>query len=242
MLHSHGFIHFLDTARGDTQVDVAVDGEVEVGQLRTVATVVEDEVLVQAGVGSTHIEVLPYDAALLPGACRVHARPVAVEVVHISPLVEVEVPTRLVDHIHHETVVFNSRFVISALVVAFPALSPDISKGTYGRVVVVYGLHSLDGIFHALSGRIEAEAVGQCLATDISVRVDIYTPFHVALGGFGEEVGRIANCGAVSVESTDDIDFLVNRCSEGSDELEEDAVGTCLELLAFVVEHDVIVA
>ena len=146
------YCEFLHTACGHSQIDIVVDGVGEVGQLLAEAAVVEDEVLVQSGIGCAHVPIEVFRAVDGLCACRSNARPVTVEVVHVTPLIEVDVPSCLINHINHESVVFHCRLFLSALVVAFPTLSPDIGEGAYGRVVVVNSLHTLDGVFHALSG------------------------------------------------------------------------------------------
>ena len=85
MFHRAGFSKFLNAISGNTQIDVTVDGKVEVGQLYAIATIIEDEVLNQTCVGLAHIEILPCNTVVVPCACDIHARPVTVQVVDIAP-------------------------------------------------------------------------------------------------------------------------------------------------------------
>ena len=242
VLHGGLKTNLLHAVSSDEQVDVAFDGEVEVGQLRTVATVVEDEVLVEAGVGSTHVEVLPYDAALLPGACRVHARPVTVEVVDVAPHVECQgIPARLVIHIDYEAVVLGLWLFATTPVVALPTLSPDISKCADTWIVEMGGKFARSGIFHTLCGGIESIAVGKCLAAYESARIEIDAKLHIAFGSLGQKELRLSDGCAIAVECTHNVDLLINCGAERRNELEQDTVGLRRELLTLMREHDLLI-
>ena len=152
VVHHSGFwSEFLNTVSGDAQVDITVDGEVEVCQLSTCTAIVEDEVLVQSGILLTEVEVLPSGAVVVPRTRHLHARPVAVQVVDVTPHIEGQrIPARLVVHIDAETVVLRFWSLAAFPVVSLPALSPDIGKGTHGRIVKMDGLLAHDGIFLTL--------------------------------------------------------------------------------------------
>ena len=243
MLYSGLETNLLDAAGCNEQVDVAVDGEVEVGQLRTVATIVEDEVLVEAGVGSTHVEVLPNDAALLPGASRIHARPTTVEVVDVAPHVERQgIPARLVIHIDYEAVVLGLRLFATTPVVALPTLSPDVGECADARIVEMGGQFARSGIFHALCSGIEAVAVGKRLTANESARIEIDAKLHIAFGSLGQKELRLSDGSAIAVECTHNVDLLVHCGAERRDELEQDTVGLRRELLTLMREHDLLVA
>ena len=145
--------YFLHAVGSNPKEDVTVDGEVEVGQLHTIAAIVEDEVLHQSGVPGTHVEVLPCHALMFPCACHGHSGPVAIQVVDIAPHIEREdVPSRLVVDIDTESVVLGLRSLATSPVVGFPALSPHVGERAQARILGMVGSHTVDGEFHTLSG------------------------------------------------------------------------------------------
>ena len=88
---------------------------------------------------------------MVPRTRHLHARPVAVQVVDVTPHIEGQrIPARLVVHIDAETVVLRFWSLAAFPVVSLPALSPDIGKGTHGRIVKMDGLLAHDGIFLTL--------------------------------------------------------------------------------------------
>ena len=97
-----------------------------------------------------------------------------------------------------------------------------------------------DGIFHSLCDRIETETIGQVLASLKGIRIQIDAPFHIALGGFLRQPHLVADGSTVAVEGSHDIDFLVGRCAERRNKLQQDAVCARLKLLTLMVEHDII--
>ena len=103
------------------------------------------------------------------------------------------------------------------------------------------GSHTVDSEFHTLSGGVEAVAVGESFATYKGVGIKVDTPFHVAFRSLGEQILLLPDGGAVAIEGTYDVDFLIGCGTEGSDELQQDAVGTRLELLTLMVENDILV-
>ena len=232
--------HLLDPVGCDAQIDVAVDGEVEVSQLDPVAAVVEDEVLVQPGIGCPHVEVFPGDAVLAPGPCHRHAWPVAIQVIDVAPHVERQyVPAGLVVHIYCEAVVLRLWRLASGPVVAFPSLPPYIGERAYGGAVVVDRGLALDGELHTLLGRVEAEAVGQAFACHETGRVEIDAPLDVALGRLGQQILLLSDGCTVAIEGADDIDILVSCRAERGNKLQQDTVSPRLKLLTLVVENDV---
>ena len=85
-----------------------VDGVGKVCQL-TGSGIAEDEVLAQAGIRLTHIEVLIGNAVDGLFASHLHAGPVTVQVVGIAPHVEIQsIPARLVVNKHGITVVLHA--------------------------------------------------------------------------------------------------------------------------------------
>ena len=233
--------HFLDTVGGDAQIDVAVDGEVEVCQLDAVAAIIEDEILIESGIGCSHVEVFPCDAVLTPGTCHRHAWPVAIEVVDVAPHVERQhVPASLVVDVNGETVVLRLGRLAARPVVALPALSPYIGEGAYAGVVVVDRRLAFYGELHTLLGGVESEAVGQALAAYEAGWIEIDAPLDVALGRLGQQILLLADGCTVAIERPDDVDLLVGGCAEWCNKLQQDTVCACLELLTLVVENDVL--
>ena len=101
-------IDLCHTSSGDVQIHIVVDGVGKVCQL-TGTGIAEDEVLAQAGIRLTHIEVLIGNAVDGLFAGHLHARPVTVQVVGIAPHVEIQsIPARLVVNKHGITVVLHA--------------------------------------------------------------------------------------------------------------------------------------
>ena len=133
--------NLLHAISSDAQIEVAIDGEVEVGQLYTVTSIVEDQVLHQSCIGSTHIKVFPGDTIVVPGSGHVHARPVTVQVVDVAPHIEGQgIPACLVVYIDGKTIVLWFGLLTTTPVIALPTLSPDIGKGTYTGIVCMGSL------------------------------------------------------------------------------------------------------
>ena len=242
MGHSDGFTHVLNAAGGYTQVNVVVDGVVEVGQLDAVTAIVEDQVLIQARVSLAHIEVDVLgtsDSLLARGS---HTRPIAIEVVHVTPHVQGDVvPTGLIEHIDHIAVMLNRR-AVAAPVVTLPALTPHIGEGAQTGIVSMVGHFTLDGELGTLGSAVETETVGKRLASLKSGGIQIDAPLDVATRSLHEFPLLLAHRCTVAVKGAHDVDFLVNCSAVGSDKLQQDAVGAGLELLALVVKDDVLVA
>ena len=142
---------FLDTVSGNAQIDVAINGKVEILQLSTCTTIIEDEVLVQTGVLLTEVEILPGDSIVVPRTGHLHAGPVAVQVVDVTPHVEGQyIPTCLVVYVNAETIVLRLGGLAAFPVVSLPTLSPDIGKGSHTGIVIMNSFFAIDGIFLTL--------------------------------------------------------------------------------------------
>ena len=243
VLHAGFQPDLFDTVGSDAQIDVTLDGEVEVGQLHACTAIIEDQILNESCVCLTHVEVFPSDTVVIPSASDAHAGPVTVQVVDVAPHVEGKhIPARLVIDIYGVTVVLWLRSLATTPVVTLPALAPDVGKGADTRIVGMQRLIACSGELLALVLGEEAETVGQRLAAYESAGVEIDAPLDIAVGSLCQQILRIANSLFLAVEGSGDIDLLVGSGAEGGNELQQDTVGPCLKLLTLMVERDVFVA
>ena len=106
-----GRVDLCYTVSGYVQIHVVVDGISKVGQLSTIAAIVEYQVLAQTGIGFAHIKVLIGNAVYGLFASYGHTGSVAVKVVGIAPHIEGDVvPTGFIVYEDCETVVLNLWF------------------------------------------------------------------------------------------------------------------------------------
>ena len=127
-------------------------------------------------------------------------------------------------------------------VVALPTLSPDIRKGANSRVIGMRSFFACSGKLLTLILWIKTEAIGQRLATYEGAWIEIDAPLDIAVGSLWKQILRIANGLILAIEGSGNIDFLIGCGAKGSDELQQDTVGTCLKLLTLVVKYDILVA